>query len=61
MDGRLEEALIMADAHSDDPNVAPLRQQVRTSFSGLQVMLLTAMGSVAIIAGIVCGIVFANN
>lgn len=51
----------MADAPSDDPNVAPMRQEVRSTFSTFSVMIASGLGGVAIILGIVLGIVLAND
>lgn len=54
----------MADTHHDtpqDPNVAPMRQQVRERFAAFHVAAAALLGLVAIAAGTVLGIVLAND
>jgi hypothetical protein len=41
--------------------VAPTHQDVRSTFSDLQIAICVSLGSVAIAAGIVLGIVIAND
>jgi hypothetical protein len=53
----------MAETHTtaQDPDAAPMHLDVRERFTALQVTICAAAGAVAIIAGIVLGLVVANN
>ena len=54
----------MADTHHDtpqDPNVAPMRQQVRERFAAIHVTEAALLGLIALAAGTVLGIVLAND
>ena len=54
----------MADTHHDtpqDPDVAPMRQQVRERFATFHIAAATALGLIALAAGTVLGIVLAND
>jgi hypothetical protein len=52
----------MADSHAnDDPNVAPMHHDIDEGFSSLQIGAAAILGVVAIILGIVLGVVLANN
>ena len=47
--------------HAPDPNSAPMHSEVKSNFSALQVTIAVLLGIAAIAAGIVSGVVFANN
>jgi hypothetical protein len=51
----------MSEGHDADPNAAPLRQDIRTQFAAAQIAIVAAMGALAIVAGIVFGLLFAND
>jgi len=53
----------MAEAHGthDDPNAAPMHLEVVDTFTRAQVAFCAALGGVAIIAGIILGIVLSND
>lgn len=52
----------MADSHGEqDPNVAPMHLDVRFDFREWEVFVLGLLGTVAIAAGIVFGILLAND
>ncbi len=52
----------MADSHApEDPNVAPMHHEIDERFSSFQIGVAAAMGIIALVLGIVFGIVFANN
>ncbi|MCC7366343.1 MAG: hypothetical protein IT303_18445 [Dehalococcoidia bacterium] len=53
-----------ADAHHghhDDPNAAPMHHDIVERFSGAMVGYMATLGVVAIVAGIVAGLLFAND
>jgi hypothetical protein len=50
----------MADSH-DDPNAAPMHHDIRERFAMPHVILAYALGLVATAAGIIFGIVLAND
>ena len=54
----------MADTHHgtpQDPNAAPMRQEVREKFATFQVAAAAVLGLIALGAGTVLGIVLAND
>lgn len=52
----------MAEAQkAEEQEVAPIHSDVRANFSDLMVAICVALGGVAIAAGIVLGIVIAND
>jgi len=56
----------MSDAHDThhapaDPNAAPMRQEVRSSFSRSQLLFAWTLGAVAIVGGTVFGVLLVNN
>jgi len=53
----------MADSHGEhlDPNTSPLRQQVKEDFSAAAVSFAVALGVVAAAAGVILGIILAND
>ncbi|MBI2765132.1 MAG: hypothetical protein HYX53_04380 [Chloroflexi bacterium] len=50
----------MADA-TTDPNAAPMHLEVRTKFASIHIAIIAFVGSAAIIAGVVLGVVLAND
>lgn len=53
----------MADSHGEDldPNASPMRQQIKEDFSSAAVAFAVSLGAIAAIAGLVLGIVLAND
>ncbi|MBI5946528.1 MAG: hypothetical protein HY875_00125 [Chloroflexi bacterium] len=51
----------MADPHAQDPNAAPMHHEIKERFTNAQAAVSGILGAVAIIAGIVLGIVLAND
>ena len=51
----------LSDGHDVDPNTAPMRQDIRTQFTSAQMAIVAAMGILAITAGIVFGLLLAND
>lgn len=51
----------MTDSHDADPNVAPMHHDIRTQFAAAQMAIVAGLGAVAIIAGIVFGLLLAND
>ncbi len=53
----------MAEAHGthDDPNAAPMHHEIVERFTRAQIAFCAALGGIAIIAGIVLGIVLSND
>ncbi|MEO8538238.1 MAG: hypothetical protein ABI577_00765 [bacterium] len=55
----------MADAHDShapaDPNAAPLRQDIRQSFSPGAVLFCYALAAIALVSGIVAGLTLIND
>lgn len=53
----------MADAHGthDDPNTAPMHHDIVEDFTRAQVAFVAALGGLAIIAGLVLGILLTND
>ena len=52
----------MAEDHGEqDPNVAPMHLDVRFNFRDWEVFGLGSLATAAIVAGIVFGIIFAND
>lgn len=49
------------DSHDADNNVAPMHTDVKEQFTSFQVAVCTALGAIAIVAGIVLGIVLQND
>ena len=45
----------------DDPNAAPMHHEIKEYFSGLEVFLAGFLCTVAVTAGIILGIVVAND
>lgn len=53
-----------ADAHhghAGDPGAAPMHGEIKESFSAAQVAFVASLGLIATVAGIVAGIVLAND
>ncbi len=53
----------MADPHEPppDPNAAPMHHEIKERFATGDIMICVALGLIAIVAGIVSGIIFVNN
>jgi hypothetical protein len=51
----------LASNEQSDPNVAPMHHDIQERFASWQVALCVALGSIAIVAGIVLGIVLQND
>ncbi len=56
----------MPDAHDPhhapaDPNAAPMRQEVRSSFSRGQLLFAWTLGAIAIVGGTILGVLVVNN
>lgn len=52
----------MADSHGEtNPDAAPMRQDIKENFSNAQVALAVALGLIATIAGVVFGVLLAND
>ena len=53
----------MADSHGEslDPNKAPLHQDIVENFASIHVAIVTGLGLLAAIAGLVCGILIVND
>ena len=51
----------LTDSHDADPNVAPMHHDIRTQFAAAQMAIVAGLGAVAIIAGIVFGLLLAND
>jgi len=51
----------VTDSHEADPNVAPMHHDIRTRFAAAQIAIVGGLGVVAIIAGIVFGLLLAND
>jgi len=51
----------MADSHAPDPNAAPMHHEIKERFTNAQAAIAGILGGVAIIAGIVLGIVLAHD
>ncbi len=50
------------DAHANvDPNAAPLRADVRESFSTGAVIFCAILGAVAVVGGTIAGLTIVNN
>jgi hypothetical protein len=56
-----QRARTMADTHAQDPNAAPLRQQVVEDFGPGPLWYAASLGAIAIIVGLVLGLVLVNN
>jgi len=48
-------------ATTEDPNTAPMHHDIEERFSQLQVAFAIALGLAAIVAGVLSGLLFANN
>lgn len=48
-------------AETTDPNASPTHHEIETRFSALQMALCGLLGSAALIAGVVLGLVLAND
>ncbi len=57
------DVMLMAEAHGthDDPNAAPMHHEIVERFTRAQVAFCAALGGIAIVAGIVLGIVLSND
>lgn len=53
----------MADTHghAPDPNAAPTHNEVKEDFSTVDATIAIGLGLIAIVAGVVCGMIFVNN
>ncbi len=53
----------MADTHatSEDPNAAPMHHDIKERFSQAQIALAVALGGIAIVAGVLFGLLLAND
>lgn len=52
----------MAEAHGhDDPNAAPMHQDIQERFSQGQVLFCYLLAAVALVAGVVAGLTIVNN
>ena len=48
-------------ATAGDPNAAPLRQQVRSDFSLGQLLYVWILGAIALVGGLVAGLILVNK
>lgn len=48
-------------AEAEDPNAAPMHHEIYERFTTIQIAIAVALGGIAIIAGIVLGLVLAND
>jgi hypothetical protein len=48
-------------ATTEDPNTAPMHHDIEERFSRLQIAFAVALGLVAIVAGVVSGLLLANG
>lgn len=53
----------MADTHAttEDPNAAPMHHDIKERFSQAQIAFAVGLGAIAIVAGTVSGLLFANT
>jgi len=53
----------MADTHAttEDPNAAPMHPDIKERFTRAQVAFCAALGAVAIVGGLVFGVLVVNN
>ncbi len=53
----------MSETHAttEDPNTAPMHHDIAERFSRLQIAFATAVGLVAIVAGVLSGLLFADS
>lgn len=53
----------MTDTHAttEDPNAAPMHHDLKERFSQAQIAFAVALGGIAIVAGVVFGLLFAND
>jgi hypothetical protein len=51
----------VAGTEHSDPNAAPMHHDIKEHFAAWQVAVCVALGSIAIIAGIVLGLVLQND
>lgn len=52
----------MADAHgADDPNAAPMHHEIHERFSSWQVAFCVVLGAIAIVGGLVAGLLVVND
>ncbi len=53
----------MADTHAttEDPNAAPMHHDIKEQFTRLQIAIAVSLGGIAIAAGIVFGLLLAND
>ncbi|MGI8424645.1 MAG: hypothetical protein ACR2NO_11155 [Chloroflexota bacterium] len=51
----------MAGTHSEDPNAAPMHHDIKERFETVQVVIAGSLGMLALIAGIVAGLLFVND
>jgi hypothetical protein len=58
---QLREPPPLATNEHSDPNVAPMHHDIQERFASWQVAVCIALGSIAIVAGIVLGLVLQND
>lgn len=53
----------MADSQgpAPDPNAAPMHHEIKERFARVDVTICVALGLIAIVVGIVSGMIFVNN
>jgi hypothetical protein len=53
----------MAEAHGthDDPNAPPMHHEIVDTFTRAQIAFCAALGGVAIVAGLILGIILVND
>ena len=51
----------MAEPHASDPNAAPMHHEIRERFASVHVTIAAALGILAIVAGVLFGILLAND
>lgn len=53
----------MSDTHatSEDPNTAPMHHDIEQGFSWLQIAFPVGLGLVAIVTGVLTGLLLVNN
>lgn len=51
----------MSDSHAQDPDAAPLRQDIIEDFAPIHIWIAGVLGAVALVAGTILGLVLVNN
>lgn len=51
----------MVEAHTSDPNRPPIRDQVQPDFPWVHIVAATLLGLVAIVGGVVAGLLSASQ